>query len=98
MLDRACAAYEFDAALRAAVDAYVAALRRAGESADEVIDSVSTSVRVIRPTCGISGDGGWERTWRAYFALYDAVIQRAIRSFVVGGLKDDMRAAHAAVE
>ena len=94
-LDRARVAYTFDASLSAAVDAFVAELRCAGESVDDMIDAVSASVRVIRPAGDVSSDGAWERTWRAYFDLYDAAIQRAIRTFVVGSLEEDVCATPA---
>lgn len=90
-LDRAHAAYTFDASLRDAVDVLVAELRREGQSVEDVIDAVGASVRVIRPADTFSNDDAWERAWRSYFALYDILIQRAIRTFVIGSLEGDVR-------
>lgn len=94
-LDRARGAYgyTFDTSLGDAVDVLVTGLRSDGQSIDDAIDVTGAFVRAVRPAGMLSTDGAWEGTWRAYFALYDNVIQRTIRAFVIGSVEDEARAA-----
>ena len=69
--------------LAEALGGYVHSLREDGSSCDEVIDEVGARTRFISPMNAAPTAIGWEDVWRRYYALYDTLIQRTIRAYVL---------------
>jgi hypothetical protein len=69
--------------LAEALGGYVHSLRRHGCSCEEAIDEVGSLARLISPISEAPTESRWEDDWRHYFALYDTLIQRTIRAYVL---------------
>ena len=66
-----------------ALGAYVHCLRIQGSSCEDAIGAVGAQARLISPRDTAPSESGWEDHWRRYYALYDTLIERTVRAYVM---------------